>query len=534
MIGWAGKVLADHPDQRRELVADPSLIPNAIEEILRYEPPAPHVARYVGRDVEHYGQTVPEGSVMIFLVGAANRDDRRFPDGDRFDIHREVGQHLTFGYGIHFCLGAALARLEGRIALDEVLKRFPEWDVDLDHARLVAHLHGPRLGDAARHRPVRSAIERFEIHVDDAVLDDLRDRLARTRLPDQIEGTGWEYGIPLDYLAELVDVLARHLRLASPGGAAQRARALPHPIDDQSIHFVHARSPHADALPLLLVHGWPGSIVEFLDVIPRLTDPEAHGGAASDAFHVVAPSLPGYGFSEPTRTRGWDVVAHRAAFVELMHRLGYARYAAQGGDWGAQVATRIGALDPEHCAAIHLNMPIADPPEEPVALTDADQADLAAMQRFAREESGYADGAVDQAADARRRAQRLAGRPARLDRREVPRLERLRRPPGERLHPRPADHQRDDLLGHARRSRRRPGCTGSTCTPARRGAPACVEVPTGVARYPKEVLRFPRSWVERRYNVTYWADMPRGGHFAAMEQPELFVDDLRAFFRTVR
>jgi cytochrome P450 len=136
LIGWAGKVLAEHPDQRRELVEDRALIPNAIEELLRYEPPAPHVARYVSRDVEHYGQTVPEGSVMMFLVGAANRDDRRFPDGDRFDIRRDVGQHLTFGYGIHFCLGAALARLEGRIALDEVLKRFPEWDVDLDNARL--------------------------------------------------------------------------------------------------------------------------------------------------------------------------------------------------------------------------------------------------------------------------------------------------------------------------------------------------------------------------------------------------------------
>jgi cytochrome P450 len=130
-------VLGDHPDQRRELVNDRSLIPNAIEELLRFEPPAPHVARYVNRDVEHHGQTVPAGSVMLFLVGAANRDDRRFPDGDRFDIHREVAQSVTFGYGIHFCLGAALARLEGRIALDEVLQRFPEWDVDHDNAHLA-------------------------------------------------------------------------------------------------------------------------------------------------------------------------------------------------------------------------------------------------------------------------------------------------------------------------------------------------------------------------------------------------------------
>ncbi len=130
LIGWAGKVLAEHPDQRRELVADPSLIPNAIEELLRYETPAPHVGRYVAKAVECHGTTVPEGSAMLLLVGAANRDERRYPGGDRFDIHRELGQHLTFGYGAHFCLGAALARLEGRIALEEVLKRFPEWDVD--------------------------------------------------------------------------------------------------------------------------------------------------------------------------------------------------------------------------------------------------------------------------------------------------------------------------------------------------------------------------------------------------------------------
>jgi len=137
LIGWTGKVLAEHPDQRRELVENPALIPRAIEELLRFEPPAPHVARYVTRDVELYGQTVPEGSVMMMLIGAANRDHRQFPpDGDVFDIHRELRQHLTFSVGTHYCLGSALARLEGRIALEEILKRFPEWDVDLTNAKL--------------------------------------------------------------------------------------------------------------------------------------------------------------------------------------------------------------------------------------------------------------------------------------------------------------------------------------------------------------------------------------------------------------
>ncbi len=136
LIGWTGKVLSDHPDQRKQLVEDRSLIPNAIEEILRFESPAPHVARYVAKDVECHGTTVPEGSIMLFLNGSANRDDRRFPDGDTFDIHREMKPHITFGFGIHFCLGAALARLEGRIALDELLSRFPEWTVDTDRAAL--------------------------------------------------------------------------------------------------------------------------------------------------------------------------------------------------------------------------------------------------------------------------------------------------------------------------------------------------------------------------------------------------------------
>ncbi|MCV7290735.1 cytochrome P450 [Mycolicibacterium wolinskyi] len=137
LIGWAAKVLAEHPDQRRQLVESPALIPQAIEELLRYEPPAPHVARYVTRDVEYYGQTVPEGSVMMMLIGAAVRDSRQFPpDGEVFDIHREPRQHLAFSVGTHFCLGSALARLEGRIALEEILKRFPEWEVDLDNAAL--------------------------------------------------------------------------------------------------------------------------------------------------------------------------------------------------------------------------------------------------------------------------------------------------------------------------------------------------------------------------------------------------------------
>ena len=138
LIGWAGKVLAEHPEQRRDLARDPALIPNAIEELLRYESPAPYVGRYVARDVEVLGEKIPEGSAMLFLIASANRDEARFPNGDGFDVHRRVGQHFTFGYGTHFCLGAALARLEGRVALEEILKRFPDWEVDRENAKLAS------------------------------------------------------------------------------------------------------------------------------------------------------------------------------------------------------------------------------------------------------------------------------------------------------------------------------------------------------------------------------------------------------------
>jgi epoxide hydrolase len=374
-------------------------------------------------------------------------------------------------------------------------------------------------------------IEPFAIRVDDAALDDLRARLARARIPDQIAGTGWEYGIPYDYLRELVDYWRDEY-----DWRAQEARlnAFDHfrtEIDGQTIHFIHARSPRADALPLLLTHGWPGSIVEFLDVIPRLTDPEAHGGRSADAFHVVAPSLPGYGFSEPTRSRGWDVRRVALALMELMRRLGYDRYGAQGGDWGAQVTTRIGALDAEHCAAIHLNMPIADPPKEQVAVSDDDQAALAELQRFRQEESGYA---LEQSTKPQTLGVGLNDSPAGLLAWIVEKFRTWSDCDG---HPENV-FARDDLLTNVMTY----WLTQTITSSARlywerahsRERPEYVTVPTGVARYPREPLRYPRPWVERAYNITHWVEMPRGGHFAAMEQPALFVDDVRSFFATIR
>jgi epoxide hydrolase len=377
-------------------------------------------------------------------------------------------------------------------------------------------------------------IEQFQICVDDLVLDDLADRLACTRFPDEIDDTGWDYGIPLGYLRELVEYWRDQYDWRAQEARLNELEHFSTRIDGQQVHFVHARSSHANAFPLLLMHGWPGSVVEFLEVIPRLTQPESHGGRAEDALHVIAPSLPGYGFSEPTRTRGWDPTRIAHAFIELMDRLGYERYGAQGGDWGAQIATRIGALDAEHCAAIHVNMPIAAPPAEPVTLTDAEQGDLAAFRQFSREESAYA---LEQGTKPQTLGVSLNDSPAGLLAWIVEKFRAWSDCDGD---PENA-FTRDQLLTNvmvywvtrtitssARLYRE------SRQADLRGEAPQYVGVPTGVARYPKEVLRFPRSWVEQRYNVTHWAVMPRGGHFAAMEQPALFTDDVRTFFRTVR
>jgi pimeloyl-ACP methyl ester carboxylesterase len=368
---------------------------------------------------------------------------------------------------------------------------------------------------------VTDEVERFEVHVDDVVLDDLRDRLALTRFPDEIPDTGWEYGIPLDYLRELVAYWQDGYDWRAEEARLNELSQFRTTIDGVSIHFVHVRSEDDDAFPLLLMHGWPGSIVEFLDVIPKLRG----------EFHLVVPSLPGYGFSSPPAATGWDPSRIASAFATLMARLGYARYGAQGGDWGAQIATRIGAADAEHCAAIHLNMPLGSRPDDAPPLTDADRADLAAMQEFQREEAGYA---LEQGTKPQTLGVGLNDSPAGLLAWIVEKFRTWSDCDG---HPENV-FTRDQLLTNVMLYWATRTITSSArlyrearLADLRNGAPARVEVPTGIARYPREVIRFPRSWVERRYNVTHWVDMPRGGHFAAMEQPDLFADDVRTFFR---
>jgi len=372
-------------------------------------------------------------------------------------------------------------------------------------------------------------VKPFRIEVPDDVLDDLRVRLVRTRWPEAECVDDWTQGIPLEYTRDLADYWANEYDWRSREAALNRFDQFTSEIDGLDIHFIHQRSPHEDAFPLVITHGWPGSIVEFHKVIEPLTNPAS--GRAEDAFHVVCPSLPGYGFSaKPTRA-GWGVEKIAEAWETLMVRLGYHRYGAQGGDWGAAVTTQIGR-NRGHCAAIHLNMPVGKVPAETRANpTEEELQVLAALAEHRATGTGY--------------SQQQSTRPQTL---------------GYGLVDSPVGQlawivekfwawtdcdgnpenvlSRDELLDNVMMY----WVTATAASSARlywesfkamRGG-LRVELPTGVASFPKEILRAPRSWCEPVYNITHWTNMPRGGHFAAFEQPELFVEDLRAFFATVR
>jgi len=230
----------------------------------------------------------------------------------------------------------------------------------------------------------------FRIEASEDALQDLRRRLRATRWPDRETVDDWSQGIPLAYVQDVCAYWADKYDWRAREARLNRFPQFRTPIDGLGIHFLHVRSPHEAALPLVITHGWPGSIVEFHKVIEPLANPTAHGGEARDAFHVVCPSLPGYGFSDKPKGPGWKVERIARAWSELMQQLGYARYAAQGGDWGAMVTTAIGLQDTLHCVGIHLNMPIATPdPETMSDLTEAEKAALASMQHYDRWDSGY-------------------------------------------------------------------------------------------------------------------------------------------------
>ena len=377
------------------------------------------------------------------------------------------------------------------------------------------------------------AIKPFRIAVSDAVLEDLKARLRHTRWPEAELVEDWSQGAPLKWMQEVCGYWADAYDWRAREARLNRFAQFTSVIDELDIHFLHVRSPHAEAMPLIITHGWPGSIVEFHKVIEPLANPTAHGGKAADAFHVVCPSLPGFGFSAKPRTTGWGVDRIAAAWAVLMQRLGYARYGAQGGDWGSAVTTSLGAQDAQHCAGIHVTLAMGARPtnlDSPGA--DAVRA-LAGAKYYADWDSGYSK-------QQSTRPQTLgygltdspAGQAAWI-------LEKFWAWTDCNGHPENI-LQRDELLDNVMLY----WVTATAASSARlywesfgpkRRANHVVTVPTGVAVYPKEIVAPVRGWMESSYtNIRHWQEMPRGGHFAAFEQPELFVEDVRAYFRTLR
>jgi pimeloyl-ACP methyl ester carboxylesterase len=376
-------------------------------------------------------------------------------------------------------------------------------------------------------------ISPFRINIPQADLDDLHRRLDTTRWPDELPGAGWDYGIPLGYVKELAaywrDTYDWRVHEAKLNEFPQYTTT----IDGQNVHFLHVRSAEENATPLIVTHGWPGSVVEFLDVIGPLTDPVAHGGTAEDAFHLVIPSIPGFGFSGPTTEKGWGVDRIARAWAELMSRLGYERYGAQGGDWGSSISRALSTVDTEHVIGIHLNMLVTPPPsdaEEAAQLTDADRERLGVAERYAKELSGYmriqstrpqslgfglADSPAGQLAWI---AERFKDWTDSTDRPEDV-VDR--------------DHLLTDVMLY--------WLTNTATSSARlyfeavaTGRPMTVTVPTGIAVFPKDVVQPIRYFAEKTHNIVHWSEFDRGGHFAAMEQPELLVGDVRKFFGRLR
>ncbi|MCM3923295.1 epoxide hydrolase [Frankia sp. AiPs1] len=381
-----------------------------------------------------------------------------------------------------------------------------------------------------------TALQPFTIDVPDAVLDDLRQRLRRTRWTEQIPGTGWDLGTDVDYLRGLCAYWADGFDWRAAEARLNRWPHLRTVIDGTTVHALHARSPHPGAVPLLLTHGWPGSIVEFGGVIDRLVDPPAYGGDAADAFHVICPSLPGYGWSGPTVERGWHVRRIADAWAQLMTRLGYDRFAAQGGDWGGAITAHLGAYHPDRLFGIHLNL-VPPPPmtrDERANLTPEEIADLDFARRFAQYETGYQ---AIQGTKPQTLAHALADSPAGLAGWIVEKFRTWSDCDGnvEKA------ISRDDILTNITTYWVTETIASSirlyyeTRAAGLLGAPERqISTPTGAAIFPKEIYRPARAVIARHYNLQRWTVQPHGGHFAALEQPELFTADVTAFFRTLR
>jgi len=379
----------------------------------------------------------------------------------------------------------------------------------------------------------QDALESFSIHVPDAVLDDLRGRLARTRFPNQLEGAAWTYGTELSYLKELCAYWRSEFDWRAQERALNRFDQFRVEIDGLRIHFIHHRSKERNALPLLITHGWPGSVAEFTKIIGPLTNPAAHGASAEDAFHVICPSMPGYGFSDAPRQPGFGIKRVAEACAKLMARLGYTRYGAQGGDWGAAVSAWLAVLDTAHLRGIHLNSAWGMPPEGSPAESrqGLSAEEIKAIERIDEHQKTDLGYAAIQATKPQSLGYGLNDSPAGLAAWIVDKF-----------------HSWSDCGGNVEKSFSKDELLTNimiywvtqTITSSMRlyyetqGLPEDrIEVPTGCAVLPAQGY-YPRSWVEQSFNVKRWTVMPSGGHFAALEEPELLVKDIRAFFRGLR
>ena len=389
---------------------------------------------------------------------------------------------------------------------------------------------------SAEGQPDAEAIRPFTIEIADEVLEDLNDRLARTRLPDQIPGTGWEYGTNRAYMEELLAYWQDDFDWRAQERRLNEFDHFKTVIDGVDVHFIHQRSPEEDAIPLLLTHGWPGSVVEFTEIIGPLTDPAAYGGNAADAFHLVIPSLPGYGFSGKPTERGYNPERMADVLAGLMERLGYDRYGAQGGDWGAIISRILAGNYSDRLIGLHSNMISGGPPpggnpEEGVPVEE--------LERRRERVESFSDGrgySAIQGTKPQTLGYGLNDSPAGLAAWIV-----------EKFHGW-SDHDgnvesaftKDELLTNITLYWVTETITSSTRlyyesgnTPATRRV-GYIDVPTGAAIFPKELFYVPQRWAEARYNMVQYTVMPRGGHFAALEEPELLVDDIRALFRGLR
>jgi pimeloyl-ACP methyl ester carboxylesterase len=378
-------------------------------------------------------------------------------------------------------------------------------------------------------QPGPAAIRPFKAHVPDQVLIDLRRRLAETKWPDQIPGTTWEYGADINKVRELANYWQNKYDWRAQEAKINRFDQFTTEIDGQQIYFIHQRSPRPDAIPLMLIHGWPGSIFEFEKLIEPLTDPKDKN---SPAFDVIIPSLPGFGYSGPTTARGWGPQRMAKALVVLMDRLGYSHYGIQGGDWGSAIAQDMAYQAPTHVIGLHLNLIYVPPPNQE-AVAKMSDAERERYSYFDREESSFF---FLQASEPQTLAYALTDSPVGWLAWMIGKFQLLTDNNGDFLTAVDRDTFLTDVtlywatgtIGSAMRIYREHRLAIEEMVPTPH-----LETPVGYADFPKEVAVPPFSWITQTYNIVQKTRMPKGGHFAALEQPDLLIVDIRKFFAKI-